>query len=118
RRPPSKASGYHDNWDLAYGRAKTVMNELVAMGIDPKRIIIGVSAENEPVGRGADPLADSRSARVEVFMLNETVEPASEAVGAPSDQSHAKYYVSELLRPHLRRRRITMSKPAPEAAAS
>jgi chemotaxis protein MotB len=90
RRRPSKDSGYQDNWDLAYARAKSVMNQLVAMGIDSKRIVIGVSAENEPVGRGADPLALSRSARVEVFMLNETVEPTAQSVIAPDDQSRAK----------------------------
>jgi len=90
RRRPSKGSGYQDNWDLAYARAKSVMNQLVSLGIDSKRIVIGVSADNEPIGRGADPLALSRSARVEVFMLNETVEPTSQTVIAPADQLRAK----------------------------
>ena len=90
RRRPNSESGYQDNWDLAYARSKKVMNKLVELGIDSKRIVLGVAAENEPIGRDVDPLEQNRAARVEVFMLNEGVELANEAAAAPSDQSHAK----------------------------
>jgi chemotaxis protein MotB len=85
RRRPDPNGPYRDNWDLAYARAKAVMEQLVQLGIDQKRIVLGVSAENEPVSRGADPLAITRSARVEVFMLNEAVEPPIHAADAPQN---------------------------------
>jgi hypothetical protein len=47
------------------------MQYLVSLGIDPRRIRIGVAAQFEPVYAGRDPLLLEKNSRVEVFMLNE-----------------------------------------------
>jgi chemotaxis protein MotB len=74
RRPVPKGSPYRDNWDLAYARCRHTMEQLVALGIDPKRIRMSVAAENEPISGRLDPLARSQNSRVEVFMLNEVMD--------------------------------------------
>jgi chemotaxis protein MotB len=74
RRPVPKGSPYRDNWDLAYARCRHTMEQLVALGIDPKRIRMSVAADNEPLSGRVDPLARSQNSRVEVFMLNELME--------------------------------------------
>jgi chemotaxis protein MotB len=74
RRPVPKGSPYRDNWDLAYARCRHTMEQLVALGIDPKRVRMSVAAENEPLSGRIDPLARSQNSRVEVFMLNEMMD--------------------------------------------
>lgn len=71
RRPAAKGSPYRDNWDLAYARCRHVMEQLVAAGIDPKRLRLSLAGENEPIGARVDPLARSQNSRVEVSMLDE-----------------------------------------------
>jgi chemotaxis protein MotB len=73
RRPVPVASE-GDKWDLAYRRCRNTMQRLVALGIDPRRIRLGVAADNEPLVDGDEPLPRSRSSRVEIFMLDEVVE--------------------------------------------
>jgi chemotaxis protein MotB len=73
RRPVARGAPYRDNWDLAYTRCRNVMDYLLSLGIDPKRIRLGVAADNEPAPGESDVLA--RNSRVEVFMLNELVNP-------------------------------------------
>ena len=63
-----------DNWNLAYARCYNTMKYLVSLGIDPRRIRIGVAAEFEPIYTGRDPLLLEKNSRVEVFMLNEFAE--------------------------------------------
>lgn len=70
-RSPGSDGKPRDNWDLAYDRCHKVMQYLVSLGIDPRRIRIGVAAQFEPVYAGRDPLLLEKNSRVEVFMLNE-----------------------------------------------
>lgn len=67
---------YRDNWDLAYARCRSAMQQLVAMGIDARRIRLGVAADNEPPA-GSDAVARTSAGRVDVFLLGETVAPAT-----------------------------------------
>jgi len=73
-RPLDSDSPYRSHWDLAYARCFKVMEFLVQMGIDPRRIRIQVAAANEPVHRGYDELLLKKNARVEVFILDELTE--------------------------------------------
>jgi chemotaxis protein MotB len=71
RRPLAEATPYRDHWELAFARARAVADELTALGIDPRRIRLGVSAGNEPTSPGDDPLVLRENSRVEMFLLNE-----------------------------------------------
>ena len=73
-RPLGSDSPYRSHWDLAYARCFKVMEFLVEMGIDPRRIRIQVAAANEPVHTGYDELLRKKNARVEVFVLDELTE--------------------------------------------
>lgn len=72
RRP---TPGNQDHWDLAYARCRVAMDSLVKAGIDPRRIRLGVAADNEPMGNPDDAVAMSQSSRVEIFLLDEFVGP-------------------------------------------
>jgi chemotaxis protein MotB len=74
RRPLPKDSSYRDSWDLAYDRCRKVKDFLVAQGIDPKRIRLGVAGDNEPQDSGADPLPTKPNSRVEIHVLSEYVQ--------------------------------------------
>jgi flagellar motor protein MotB len=74
RRPLPKDSSYRDSWDLAYDRCRKVKDFLVAQGIDPKRIRLGVAGDNEPQDSGADPLPTKPNSRVEIHILSEYVQ--------------------------------------------
>jgi chemotaxis protein MotB len=76
RRLPSDGKHFRDNWDLAYERARNVMAYLVKEGIDPKRIRLAVAADNEPITNDKQSSARNKSARVEIYMLNELVDSA------------------------------------------
>jgi chemotaxis protein MotB len=76
RKLPQDAKQFRDNWDLAYERARAVMDYLVKAGIDPKRIRIAVAADNEPLTHQSTAVSSSKSARVEIYMLNELVDAA------------------------------------------
>jgi chemotaxis protein MotB len=80
-RPLSPDSPYRNHWDLAYARASEVMQYLVRLGINPKRIRISVAAENEPVHLGYDEVLQKKNARVEISMLNELCEEAEASEG-------------------------------------
>jgi chemotaxis protein MotB len=70
-RSPGPDGKPRDNWDVAYERCHKTMQYLISLGIDPRRIRIGVAAQFEPVYGGRDPTALEKNSRVEVFMLNE-----------------------------------------------
>ena len=82
-RPLPADSLYDDHWDLAYDRCRKVMQFLIKLGIDPKRIRIAQAADNEPVHSGVDPRLQAQNPRVEVFMLNEL---ARERAGTPEER--------------------------------
>jgi chemotaxis protein MotB len=89
-RDPPPDSPYRTNWDLAYARAKAVMDHLVnTLHIDRRRIQLNVAAGNEP--SYTDPTRLERNARVEVYMLDElrrTTQPTTEAMPfEPSTQN-------------------------------
>jgi chemotaxis protein MotB len=63
-----------DDWNLTYARCNNTMHYLVSLGIDPRRIRIGVAAQFEPIYAGRDVLLLEKNSRVEVFMLNELPE--------------------------------------------
>jgi chemotaxis protein MotB len=63
-----------DNWNLTYARCNNTMQYLVSLGIDPRRIRIGVAAQFEPIYAGRDVLLLEKNSRVIVFMLNESPE--------------------------------------------
>ncbi|MBN2477107.1 MAG: OmpA family protein [Pirellulales bacterium] len=67
--PPD--SPYKTHWDLAYARCNNVMEFLVKLGIDPRRMRLAVAADNEPLHIGNDPILLGENPRVEIFMLNE-----------------------------------------------
>ena len=66
-----KNSPYRDNWHLAYERARNVSDYLIHLGIDPKRIRLSVSANNEPI----DTTNYRKNARVEISTLDELTRP-------------------------------------------
>lgn len=78
RQPLPVDSPYHDHWDLAYARCRSVMEYLESLNVDPRRIRLGVSGNQEPaVSPGSDPPAGG-SSRVEIFILNEFIaDPAT-----------------------------------------
>ena len=73
RKPPDENSPHEDNWQLAFERCRQAKDFLVQLGINPRRIRLGVAAENEPVYLGIDPLEQRKNARIEVTIINERV---------------------------------------------
>jgi chemotaxis protein MotB len=71
RRPLPEGSAFRDHWDLAYARCRKTMKALIELGIDARRIRMGVAAGNEPLHFGGDPLLLKENSRVEVMMLGE-----------------------------------------------
>ena len=70
-RPLGQPSPYKDHYDLAYSRCRAVEKFLVELGIDRKRIRLGVSAGNELKYEGTDKLLQEEDPRVEVLLLHE-----------------------------------------------
>lgn len=74
-RPAPSERGYADNWDLAYQRCRSVYRFLVdELKVDPNRLRLSAAGASEPVEIGADPIKLQQNARVEIFLLDETVE--------------------------------------------
>ena len=73
-RPLGPDSSFGNHWDLAYARCYQTMQYLVKLGINRKRITIGVAADNEPAETTEDPKKLQENSRVEIFMLNELAE--------------------------------------------
>lgn len=82
-RPVRDDPHYRDNLDLAYARARVVMQELVNLGVDPRRFRLKTAGRNEPYHRGTDPAALKRNPRVEVYLVQETADLES-AGNAPT----------------------------------
>jgi chemotaxis protein MotB len=70
-----------DSWYLAYARCNNTMRYLVSLGIDPQRIRIGVAAQFEPIYAGRDVLHLEKNSRIEVIMLDESLEEGRAAPG-------------------------------------
>ncbi len=80
RRPLPAGATYRDHWDLAYDRCRAVRDFLVAQGIDPRRIRLGVAGENEPLDSDAEPVPAGQNSRVDIHGLNEYL-PGPAGVG-------------------------------------
>lgn len=72
RRPLPPGSPYRDHLDLAYARARAVMDYLVSQGIDEDRIRITSAGGNEPVSTQPDPLEQKKNRRVDIFLLDQS----------------------------------------------
>ncbi len=70
KRPMPPGSPYKDHWDLAYAHCRAAMQQLVAMGIDPKRIRIGVAGSNEPLYLGDSPELVKQNSRVDIYLID------------------------------------------------
>jgi len=74
RKPVDPKSGHHDRWELAFDRCRAVMRELVGLGIDHHRFRLAIAADNEPAHLGIEPETRRQNSRVEIVMLDETVQ--------------------------------------------
>ncbi|MFZ5832843.1 MAG: OmpA/MotB family protein [Planctomycetota bacterium] len=70
-RPLPADSPFKNHWDLAYARAVAVMEYLVQLGIEQRRIRISAAADHEPSTQSRDPSLLNEDERVEVSVLNE-----------------------------------------------
>jgi chemotaxis protein MotB len=77
-RPLPEGSPHGDRWMLAYRRCRQSMDFLVELGTDPRRIRLGVAAQEA----ADDPRLAFKECRVEVFLLDEFVD-AGAAAAAP-----------------------------------
>jgi chemotaxis protein MotB len=84
RRPLPAKSAYQDHYDLAFARCKKTMAQLVALGIDARRIRIGSAGQNEPTHVSEDPILARENARVDVYLLDVLTE---ELVGTKKERS-------------------------------
>ncbi|MBN2022556.1 MAG: flagellar motor protein MotB [Pirellulales bacterium] len=72
--PLPPGSPFRDHWDLAYARARKVEEFLVQLGISPERMRVTAAAGHELRYEGTDPLLQKDNSRVEVLVLNETID--------------------------------------------
>ncbi len=74
-RPPSPGSPYRDNWELAYARCQAVFRFLTEqLEVDRRRIRMSIAGPNEPLSIEPDAKKQKLNSRVEVFMLDETIQ--------------------------------------------
>lgn len=71
RHPLPKDSPFNDHFDLAYARCRAVSEYLSLHGVEPGRIRLAVSAENEPAYTSDEPDFRKKNSRVEIRLLNE-----------------------------------------------
>ena len=88
-RPLPPEGPYKTHWDLAYARCQVVMEFLVKLGIERKRMRLTAAADNEPKHIGNDPLLLKENPRVEVFMLSQLVGDL-EGSGAEKQQRYSE----------------------------
>jgi len=80
RLPLPPDAQYQDRTDLAYARCRTVQAELIALGLDPRRVRLGIAGANEPLAAGQEQAQMRLCSRVDIHLLNEWVQqPAGEA---------------------------------------
>ncbi|MCA9100200.1 MAG: OmpA family protein [Planctomycetales bacterium] len=65
-----------DSWDLAYRRAKAVMEQLVDLGVDRRRFRLEVAGPNEPAHISNDPEKLKENSRVEVYLRQQLADEA------------------------------------------
>ncbi len=87
RLPLPPDSKYQDRTDLAYARCRIVQAELISLGVDPRRIRLGVAGANEPLAVAQDQAQMRMCSRVDIHLLNEWVrQPAEESTTSPQQE--------------------------------
>jgi chemotaxis protein MotB len=86
---PIRSGGtYRSNWDLSAARAASVAHELLAAGIDPRRLAVSGHADNQPRAANDTPEHRALNRRVDITFVNGRNSHSgwSEAVAAPPAQ--------------------------------
>ncbi len=76
QRPLPSGSQFADHWQLCYTRARTVMQFLEELGVEPERIRLSESAGFEPLTKRFEANWQNDNNCVEVFLLNEVIDNA------------------------------------------
>jgi len=74
KHPLPPGSPFKDHWDLAHARCKAVMEYLVELGIERRRIRLTSAADNEPKHAQPDLMLLESNPRVEIFVLPELID--------------------------------------------
>lgn len=78
RRPLPPDSPFSDHWALSEARCRVTMDFLVnEAGVEPERIRTTSAGPHEPVYTGTDPVQLRQNDRVEVYLLDQTVQGLS-----------------------------------------
>ncbi len=73
--PAMIGTGQDDQmWELSYKRSSIVMKQLMALGVEADRLRIAVAGPHEPLFFDGSKQSQDKNARVEVFLLSETVQ--------------------------------------------
>lgn len=65
---PISTNKYKDNWDLSVHRATSIVREMVAANIDPKRIIAAGQGEHKPVASNKTQEGKQQNRRTEIVL--------------------------------------------------
>ncbi len=87
-RPLPPDSPFKDHWQLAYERCILTKEVLVRLGINPKRLVLTVVADNEPLEKGEDPLKLQENSRVEIHLLSELADLGPNSLEIPPKAHH------------------------------
>lgn len=65
---PISTHKYQDNWDLSVHRATSIVREMIASNIDPKRIIAAGQGEHKPVASNKTQEGKQQNRRTEIVL--------------------------------------------------
>lgn len=80
---PIENPAYRDKLDLCYMRARIVLEYLVKLGLDPKRVRLSLAGSNEPQHISTSGYDSSPEDRVEVMLMSES---ARDLKGTPDER--------------------------------
>ena len=63
---PIQTSAFSSNWELSAARAIAVVNELIAQGVSPKRLVAAGFGEYQPIEQGDTEEIKTRNRRIEL----------------------------------------------------
>ncbi len=66
---PISTPRFPSNWELSTARATSVVRDLIANGIDPRRISAAGYADTRPIAKGSSAAARAKNRRVEIVVL-------------------------------------------------
>jgi chemotaxis protein MotB len=83
--PVRPGGPYRSNWDLSAARAASVGHELLATGLDPRRLMVSGHADTQPRAPNDSPANRALNRRVDITFSNGRARPAGwdDAVAAP-----------------------------------